>query len=122
MVRNITETIKVKSIEFFRTRKNYLWLLMVLLIALNYVVWYFWYYQIVSGYRFIYSPVVLNYGDFVNNYIIPLLGSFFSLVNLLLAILSLKKSRLASYFLIGAAIICEILILVLIRFYISNSL
>ena len=122
MSKDIFQKIKDKIIVFFTTRKNYLWILVVILLLLNLLNWYLWDNVIVKNFRIPYSPVVLNFGDFVNLHFIPILGVFFSVVNLLLAIFSLKKSRLAFYFLISAAIICEILILILVRFYSTTSI
>ena len=122
MIKDFLRKIKDKILNFFTTRKNYLWILVAILLFLNLLNWYLWDNVIVKNFRIPYSPVVLNYGDFVNLHFIPILGVFFSIVNLLLAIFSLKKSRLAFYFLISAAIICEILILILVRFYSTTSI
>ncbi|MFC1656728.1 hypothetical protein ACFL14_02070 [Patescibacteria group bacterium] len=114
---NILKAIK----QFFQNSRNYFWIMFVLAIVLNLFVWYLWQQKIILEFRYVFSPITIeNISEDKIQYIVPALGSFFSLINLLLAIMTLKKVRLAAYFLVGASILIEFLILILLRFYLIN--
>ncbi|MFH1749454.1 MAG: hypothetical protein ABH837_00940 [bacterium] len=107
--------------SFFQNSKNYFWLMFVFAITLNLLVWYLWQQKIILEFRYVYSPIIIeNISEDKIQYIVPALGSFFSLINLLLAVMTLKKVRLAAYFLVGASILIELSILILLRFYLIN--
>ncbi len=113
-------TIKLFN-NFFKNTKNYFWLMFIIAIILNLLVWYLWQQKIILEFRYVYSPIIIEkIPEDKIQYIIPILGSFFSMINLLLAIMTLKKVRLAAYFLVGASILIEFLILILLRFYLIN--
>lgn len=119
--KNIGQNILRFVKNFFLNPKNYFWLMFVLTIALNLLVWYLWQQKIILEFRYVYSPIIIeNISEDKIQYIIPALGSFFSLINLLLAVITLQKVRLAAYFLVGASILIEFLILILLRFYLIN--
>ena len=108
-------------IEIVTNSKYYFWLMLLLDIGLNILVWYLWQTKIVEEMRYVYSPIVLgNVSEVYTQYLIPGLGSFFNLINVLLALFTLRRVRLAAYFLIGGSILIEILILILIRFYLNG--
>ena len=119
--KNIGKTILRLIKNFFRNPKYYFWLMFVFAIFLNLLVWYLWQQKIILEFRYVYSPIIIeNISEDKIQYIIPALGSFFCLINLLLAVMTLKKVRLAAYFLVGASILIEFLILILLRFYMIN--
>ncbi len=104
--------------NLYLNSKNYFWIMILITIILNFLVWYLWYQKIILEFRYVYSPIILeNISEDQIQYVLPALGSFFSLINLLLAFLTIKKVRLAAYFLVGGSILIQILILILIRFY-----
>lgn len=104
--------------NLYRNSKNYFWIMFLIAIFLNLLVWYLWQEKIILEFRYVYSPIILeNIRESQAQYLIPALGSFFSLINLLLALFTIKRVRLAAYFLVGGSILIEILILILIRFY-----
>jgi hypothetical protein len=105
----------------YTNQKNYFWYISVLAILLNVLVWYLWQTRIVEGLRYVYSPIVLeNIDEEQIQYLIPFLGSLFSGINLFLALVTLRKAKLAAYFLAGGTVLIQILILILIRFYLRS--
>jgi hypothetical protein len=107
--------ILVDSKDFFNNQVNR-WLF-VFLMALNIIVWALWVDVVIPlGSQSIYLPTSIPV-DSIRLYSLPILGSFFSLVNLFLACISSKKEVLISFYLLVTSILIEILILVLIRRY-----
>ena len=90
--------------------------LVILLIILNLAVWLLWIFKIQPlGYS-IYLATELPF-DFLRYYTLPILGTFFSLINGWLAYYGSRKEVLISFYLLSAGILIEILILALIRHY-----
>jgi len=92
-------------------------------ILFNFIIWYLWYFKIrVSGYP-ISSPIsLLRISEKLNFYFLPIVGLLVIILNTILAAYSYRKESLASYFLLGASLFIQILILIFLLFFIRYSL
>jgi hypothetical protein len=112
----------IKNIKKFILRDQFLHnrinlFLLALVIILNILVWLLWIIKIESLGYVTYLPTEIPI-KVVRTSTLPIIGSFFSIINFILAYISTKKEVLISFYLLSASILVEILILVLIRHYI----
>ena len=96
-------------------------ILLALAIVSQIVIWVFWIWKMrLIGQ--IYSPLVTNQtlGNF-STYSLPTFGIIILILNTFLAQYSFSREKIASFFLISTSFFVQILILILIRFYLSQG-
>ncbi len=92
-------------------------LILGLSVVLNAIAWYLWYSKIV-----IVGPI---YNPFANEFLgtfnlnLPILALVLIIINLVIAIYSWNKEKLASYILLSIGFFIQILILILFYFYLK---
>ena len=96
-------------------------ILLILALATQILIWVFWIWKMrLIGQ--IYSPLVTNQtlGNF-STYSLPVFGVIILILNTILAQYSFSREKIASFFLISTSFFVQILILILIRFYLSQG-
>jgi hypothetical protein len=96
--------------------------LMILTILSIISIWILWFAKMVE-FGQIYSPLLTNkFLGNISNYSLPIFGTIIFIINIILAEKAFNREKLASYFLLGSAFFIQILILILIRSYLSLGL
>jgi len=106
----------------FKIWKNKIvFFIVVTTLILLVLVWFLWIWKM-RPFGQIYSPLLIGwfFGNY-SNFSLPVFGTIVFIINLFLAQKSYLKERMASYFLLAIALFVQVLILVLIRFYIAYS-
>jgi len=111
----------IKKIRLFIFNNHFLHnqvnlFLLIFVIILNILVWLLWIFKIQPlGYA-VYLATEFPFNG-IRYYTLPILGTLFGIINTVLAYHGSRKQVLISFYLLSAAILIEILILVLIRHY-----